>query len=408
MDSLTQITLGAAMGEAVLGKKVGNRAMLWGAIGGTIPDLDVFANLFLDEIDALAFHRSITHSLLFAVVVPFVFGRLTCRFYQSGIYRKGKYKATAMTVWLLLLAAILFAINVIPWQVSGKVSWPTLLISVAVLAGTGWLLWRRYYRAGLMEVNATATDWAWLFFWSIFTHPLLDSCTPYGTQLFQPFSDYRVAFNNISVVDPLYTVPFMLCLMVAAWLPHKSRKRAMWNWLGIGISTAWLLFTFWHKHQVNRIFAQALQREGIAAQRYMTAPTILNNWLWQGLAEGDTAYYQGDYSFFDPEPVIPELVVIPKGHHLLAGHENDHDIRTLRWFSKGYFNVIRRQDGRLQLNDLRFGSLNRRFDSERDYVFRFVLEEVDGELKARQTREGNDIDGKAFEKFVRRIKGYRD
>jgi inner membrane protein len=38
MDSLTQIILGAACGEAVLGKKIGNRALLFGAIGGTIPD----------------------------------------------------------------------------------------------------------------------------------------------------------------------------------------------------------------------------------------------------------------------------------------------------------------------------------------------------------------------------------
>ena len=42
MDSITQIVLGAACGEAVLGKKIGNKALLFGAIGGTIPDLDVF------------------------------------------------------------------------------------------------------------------------------------------------------------------------------------------------------------------------------------------------------------------------------------------------------------------------------------------------------------------------------
>ena len=40
MDSLTQIVLGAAVGEVALGKKVGNKAMLYGAIAGTIPDLD--------------------------------------------------------------------------------------------------------------------------------------------------------------------------------------------------------------------------------------------------------------------------------------------------------------------------------------------------------------------------------
>ena len=40
--SLTQIVLGAACGEIALGKKIGNKALLFGAIGGTIPDLDVF------------------------------------------------------------------------------------------------------------------------------------------------------------------------------------------------------------------------------------------------------------------------------------------------------------------------------------------------------------------------------
>lgn len=47
MDSLTQIVLGAACGEAVLGRKIGNKALLFGAIGGTIPDLDVFAGAIL-------------------------------------------------------------------------------------------------------------------------------------------------------------------------------------------------------------------------------------------------------------------------------------------------------------------------------------------------------------------------
>ena len=64
MDSLTQIVLGAAVAEASLGKKIGNRAMVWGAIAGTLPDLDVIANGFMSPVDALAFHRGPTHSAL--------------------------------------------------------------------------------------------------------------------------------------------------------------------------------------------------------------------------------------------------------------------------------------------------------------------------------------------------------
>ncbi len=63
MDSVTQIALGAAVGEATLGRKVGNRAMLWGALCGTLPDLDVFIPLG-DAVRDFTYHRSVTHSLL--------------------------------------------------------------------------------------------------------------------------------------------------------------------------------------------------------------------------------------------------------------------------------------------------------------------------------------------------------
>ncbi len=83
MDSLTQIILGAAVGEVTLGKKIGNRAMLWGAVGGTIPDLDVLGGLFLSKIDNLAFHRGFSHSILFCVLGAFLFGWLVDQIYSS-------------------------------------------------------------------------------------------------------------------------------------------------------------------------------------------------------------------------------------------------------------------------------------------------------------------------------------
>ena len=70
MDSLTQIVLGAAVGEAVLGKKVGNKAMLYGAIAGTIPDLDVISSFFTDTVTALEIHRGFTHSVFFLLYLP--------------------------------------------------------------------------------------------------------------------------------------------------------------------------------------------------------------------------------------------------------------------------------------------------------------------------------------------------
>ena len=68
MDGFTQIVLGAAVGEAVLGKKVGNKAILWGGICGIIPDSDVFFMPFFDEIKRLIFHRGYSHSIFFQLL----------------------------------------------------------------------------------------------------------------------------------------------------------------------------------------------------------------------------------------------------------------------------------------------------------------------------------------------------
>ena len=52
MDSLTQIVLGASVAEASLGKKIGNKAIVLGAIAGTIPDLDIVTRFFVDDLSA--------------------------------------------------------------------------------------------------------------------------------------------------------------------------------------------------------------------------------------------------------------------------------------------------------------------------------------------------------------------
>jgi inner membrane protein len=111
MDSLTQIVLGAAVGEIALGKKIGNRALIWGAIGGTIPDLDVIANSFMDPIESLAFHRGITHSIFFSVFGGAVFGWLVHRLYSSGLFASRGYKAFISIINALMIIGAVWGIN---------------------------------------------------------------------------------------------------------------------------------------------------------------------------------------------------------------------------------------------------------------------------------------------------------
>ncbi|MEM8906281.1 MAG: metal-dependent hydrolase [Bacteroidota bacterium] len=405
MDSLTQIALGAAVGEAVLGKKVGNRAMLWGAIGGTIPDLDIIANLFTDEITALAFHRGISHSFLFAVLAPLALGWAADQLYKSGLYRKKGYKLFVMIGGISFYSLLALGINVIPVLAGGEASLG--MISGSVLLGLGLVIWiwKSYYEPDSAVVEASWRDWAWLLFWAIFTHPLLDCCTAYGTQVFQPFSDYRVAFNNISVVDPIYTLPLVLALVIAARLFRHHVWRRRLNYLGLALSTAYLLFGFYNKSKVNQVFEVTLAERQIDYHRYTTSPTIFNNVLWNCLAEGDTAYYYGHYSLNDREPKVAILNVFPKNHELIAEHEAEYNIQTLKWFTNNYYSIIRNEEGNLQLNDLRFGLFGDEVTSSKDYVFRFILEEKDGKLTARQVRGADRSIGEVFSQLWERIKG---
>ena len=75
--------LGACVGDAVLGQKVGKKALIAGAIAQTIPDIDFISALWLSPAQQLLAHRGITHSFLFVVVsapvFAFIFRRLLFR-----------------------------------------------------------------------------------------------------------------------------------------------------------------------------------------------------------------------------------------------------------------------------------------------------------------------------------------
>ncbi len=284
MDSLTQIVLGAAVGEAVLGKKVGNKAMLYGAIAGTIPDLDVLATHFTDTTKALAMHRGFTHSIVFSVVFAPVFGWLVTR------YEKFK------------------------------------------------------------EVKA----WSWLFFWAFVTHPLLDAHTTWGTQLFWPF-DLRLAFKTIFVIDPLYTLPFLVFLILAMRQKRTEPKRQFYNKLGLYMSSGYLLLTFLLKWLAYRQFEQALEQQQIACIQLDTRPAPLNTMLWSVNVETENAYLLGNYSFFDTQPIT--FTPYPKNHELLGDLISNERVQRMVHITKGWY-TIHEENGKLYFNDLRFGLLD--------------------------------------------------
>ena len=339
MDSLTQIILGAACGEAVLGNKIGNKALLFGAIGGTIPDLDVFIGKFIfgNQIDAMLFHRGFMHSILFSVLGAFLFGWLFYKLYNTG----KRLNSTTLKGWVLL------------------------------------------------------------FFWSLITHPILDCFTPYGTQLFAPFSNYRVAFNNIAVVDPLYTLPFLVCVIVLMFFKRNTLKRKKWLTYGIAISSIYMLFTIGNKLYVNSIFKTSLAEESIEYSRFSTQPTIANNILWYGIAETETHYKVAYYSLFDKRNRFSEWQELPKTRAIRVFDYKD--LKDLSWFSNGYFNIEKIADNEFLYNDLRYPLVKTKNGYES--VFSLLLFKVEKRLNMKpfQPKIG-DFSDAIFKLWVR-LKG---
>ena len=103
MDSLTQLTFGAACGEAILGQKVGRKALVWGAVLGTLPDLDVFIPLG-SPVDDFVYHRGFSHSLFVLAVLSPMIAWLISKIHPDT---KRYYRGWVLLALLVLEASVL-------------------------------------------------------------------------------------------------------------------------------------------------------------------------------------------------------------------------------------------------------------------------------------------------------------
>lgn len=314
MDSLTQIVLGGAVGEAVLGKKVGNKAVLWGAIGGTIPDLDTIPGQFMDTVSRLEVHRGFSHSIVFAILIAPLLGFLIHKLYQK-------------------------------------------------------------------KKEADWWDWTKLFFWAIFTHPLLDIFTTWGTQFFWPL-EWRIALQSIFVIDPLYTIPFLICLLAVLFINRKSQKRRKWGRLGLIISSSYLLLTLGLKHYANFQFERLLENNSVAYKQFDSRPTPFNALLWTFNVETESDFLIAYYSIFDQGNGLA-YKRIPKNEELLLPYRNNSKVERLIFLTKGFYTIEEKKEG-LYMNDLRFGLIDGFSEAKNEFVFTYIIKPTESGIRIDQ------------------------
>jgi inner membrane protein len=158
---------------------------------------------------------------------------------------------------------------------------PLLGVCVARLFGA-MALWKRWTLA------------LWLV---LFTHPLLDVMTVYGTRLLIPFTERPYGVGSIFIIDPLYTVPLLIGL--AGALALKAWRGLTWNQVGLALSSLYLLWGLAAQQYVTRVAQASLDATGIQAERLLVNPTAFNSVLWRLVAVTPDAYYEGFRSLFD-------------------------------------------------------------------------------------------------------------
>lgn len=276
------------MGELLLGRKLGNRALAWGALFGTLPDLDVVVAPLLDNAGNLWWHRGPSHSLLVMV----------------------------LAAWLLS-----------PWLAK---RWKNDKVTRGQAAGFIFATWS--------------------------THVLIDCVTVYGTSVLWPFSDHRVGFNHLFIIDFFYTLPMLVALVWLAFLRDKKQlpKRRRLNAWGLGISTAYALLSVGMKFIASAGFHADLERRGVSYERRMEAPTPFNIVLWRAVVDRGDELWVGYRTVFESRDSPVRWTVYPRGAGALEELARLREVRRVQWFSDGWW-IARGHNKGVWLADLRFG-----------------------------------------------------
>lgn len=113
---------------------------------------------------------------------------------------------------------------------------------------------------------------------SYLSHCLLDAATSYGTQLFWPFSNLRVGWDFISIIDPLFTLTLAIAL---TWALIRRRPRIAA--VGAALGLLYMGFGVLQHTRASRAQSTLAESRRHVRERFEVMPTVGNNLVWRSL-----------------------------------------------------------------------------------------------------------------------------
>jgi len=186
---------------------------------------------------------------------------------------------------------------------------------------------------------------------------VLDAFTSYGTHLLWPVSDARIAWNTISVIDPVFTL-ILLIAGIIAFRKHKSTPAR----IGLLLAALYMSFGWMQLQRAHTLAEELIAERGHQAQSVLVKPTLGNMVLWRSIYEFDGKFYVdairlglwSDSRIYAGESIKKfvfdrDLNQVPAGSVLAA------DIARFAHFSDGYLAIRPEQPN--VLIDVRYSNL---------------------------------------------------
>lgn len=211
---------------------------------------------------------------------------------------------------------------------------------------------------------AVGRRWGWTlkstFVFSLLgygTHGLLDACTSYGTMLLWPFANLRTAWNNVSIIDPLVTVP-LLAMVILAW----RKKQRPYARAGLVWVVGYLLLGVVARERVATHAEELALSRGHLPTRLEVKPSFANLIVWKSVYEANGDYHVDairlglveDAQSYEGDSV-PKLNLRRDFPWLVPGSQQARDIERFRWFSNDFLAVDPRHPTRI--GDVRYSML---------------------------------------------------
>ncbi|MBT3787739.1 MAG: metal-dependent hydrolase [Alphaproteobacteria bacterium] len=295
MDSVTQFALGATVGAAVLGRRLGLRkAAITGGLLATLPDLDVFWPES-DPVERFVTHRSATHSLLMHALVTPVLG--------EGLRRT------------------MSGLKELPWRRGVTLAWGAVFLCLT-------------------------------------THALLDATTIYGTQLLWPLNRIPYAVGSMFIIDPVYTIPLLVMTVWALIRKQYHAGYGRGLAAALVVSTGYLVWSIFAQQMIEERGRQVLEDAGLGHDQIIATPTPFNTMFWRVIAVDHDRYYniylpvlgkKNETHIYQQTRFSPGL-----NCWLNAARERGASVARLADFSQGFFALLE-DNNDITYADLRMG-----------------------------------------------------